>query len=100
MVLIDKKQEIENIESLFLSKNGWIDILCTVRKAIQISAIYRNITCNVEENLILHEIFRVVSCFPRYISCYIAESRLPLGQCTLYSVLTVLNMCKWVICNA
>ena len=28
-----------------------------------------------------HEIFPVVSRFPRYISCYIAESRLPLGQC-------------------
>ena len=78
MVLIDKKQEIENIESLFLKKNGWIDILCTVRKAIQISAIYRDITCHEEENLILHEIFRVVSRFPCYISCYIAESRLPL----------------------
>ena len=33
--------------------------------------------------MILHEIFRVVSGFPRYISCYIAESRLLLGQyCT------------------
>ena len=31
--------------------------------------------------MILHEIFRVVSRFPRYISCYIAESRSPLGQC-------------------
>ena len=30
---------------------------------------------------ILHEIFRVVSRFPRNISCYIAENRLPLGQC-------------------
>ena len=32
--------------------------------------------------MILHEIFHVISRFPRYISCYIAESRLPLGQCT------------------
>ena len=31
--------------------------------------------------MILHEIFRVVSQFPSYISCYIAESRFPLGQC-------------------
>ena len=31
--------------------------------------------------MILHEIFRLVSRFPRYISLYIAESRLPLGQC-------------------
>ena len=30
--------------------------------------------------MILHELFRVVSRFPRYISCYIAESRLSLGQ--------------------
>ena len=29
----------------------------------------------------LHEIFRVVSRFPRYFSCSIAESRFPLGQC-------------------
>ena len=34
--------------------------------------------------MILNEIFRIVSGFPRYISCYIAESRLPfaLGQCS------------------
>ena len=31
--------------------------------------------------MILHEIFRVVSRIPHYISCYIAESRFPLGQC-------------------
>ena len=31
--------------------------------------------------MILHEIFRLVSRFPRYISCYIAERRLSLGQC-------------------
>ena len=30
--------------------------------------------------MIGHDIFRVVSRFPRYISCYIAESRLLLGQ--------------------
>ena len=29
-----------------------------------------------------HELFSVVSRFPRYISCYITESRLSLGQCT------------------
>ena len=29
----------------------------------------------------LHEITRVVSRFPLYISCHIAENRLPLGQC-------------------
>ena len=36
--------------------------------------------------MILHELFRVVSCFPHYISCYIAENGFPLGQCTLYSI--------------
>ena len=30
--------------------------------------------------MVLHEIFRVVSRFSRYISYYIAENRLPLGQ--------------------
>ena len=43
---------------------------------------FRDITWNVEENMILHELFHVVSRFPRYISCYITESRLPVGQCT------------------
>ena len=33
-----------------------------------------NLTWNVEENQILHETFRVASRFPRYISCYFAES--------------------------
>ena len=35
----------------------------------------------MEENEIPHEIFHVVSRFPRNISCYITESGLPLGQC-------------------
>ena len=34
------------------------------------------------ENEILHEIFCEVSRLPRYISCYIAENRFPLGQCS------------------
>ena len=37
------------------------------------------------ENMILmyvNEIFHVVSHFPRYISCYIAENPFPLGQCS------------------
>ena len=43
---------------------------------------FRDITWNEEENEMLHEIFSVVhvSHFPRYISCYIAENRLSLGQ--------------------
>ena len=48
-------------------------ILYTVRKAN-----FRDITWNVEENMI-HELFRVVLRFPRYISCYIAENWFPLG---------------------
>ena len=32
---------------------------------------YMYITGKVVENMILHEIFRVVSRFPRYISCYV-----------------------------
>ena len=44
---------------------------------------FRDKTLNVVEIMILHDIFRVVSGFPRYISCYIAESRLSLGQCIL-----------------
>ena len=35
---------------------------------------FRDITWNVEENEIQHEIFRVLSRFPRYILCYIAEN--------------------------
>ena len=38
-------------------------------------------TWNVVENMILHEIFRGVSRFPRYFSCYIAENWFSLGQC-------------------
>ena len=34
---------------------------------------FRDIARNVEENEILHEIFRVVSRFPRYISCYFSK---------------------------
>ena len=44
-----------------------------------------DITWNVEENEILREIFRVVSRFPGYFSCYMTESRLPLGQC-IYTI--------------
>ena len=48
----------------------------------------------IEENQKLHEIFRAVSRFPRYTSCYIAESRLPLGQCRpLKSLSLILPAC-------
>ena len=55
----------------------------TVQKIIQISAIYCNMTCTVVENMILLEIFRVVSRFPHYISGYIAENRFHMGQCRI-----------------
>ena len=39
--------------------------------------------------MILHDIFRVVSRFPRYISCYIAESQLLLGHGIAYMLFDV-----------
>ena len=42
---------------------------------------FRELTRNVEENEIIHEIFRVVSCFPCQILCYTSETWIPLGQC-------------------
>ena len=33
------------------------------------------------ENMKLHELFHVILCFPRYISCYIAENGFLFGQC-------------------
>ena len=42
-----------------------------------------DITWNVIEKMILHELFRVVSGFPRYIPCYIAKNQFHLGQCTM-----------------
>ena len=39
-----------------------------------------DIAWNVVENMILQEFFRVVSCFPRYISSDIAENGYPWGQ--------------------
>ena len=64
---------------------------CTVRKVIQI---FRDITWIVVENIILHEIIRVVSRFPRNTSCYILENLFPLGQCViiLFPGITVLSL--------
>ena len=42
-----------------------------------------DITWNLIEKMILHELFRVVSGFPRYIPCYIAKNQFHLGQCTM-----------------
>ena len=43
--------------------------------------------------MIQHEIFSVVSRFPRYILCYKAESRFPLGQCIMirYFLLSIIS---------
>ena len=56
---------------------------------------FRDITWNLVENITLYEIFRVVSRFPPYILCCIAENRFSLVQCTVNCVLH----CKYsVIC--
>ena len=47
--------------------------IVTVHCPKSISA-FRDILWNVVENMILHEIFRVVPRFPHYISCYKAEN--------------------------
>ena len=44
---------------------------------------FRDIMQKVQENEMLQEIFCVVSRFPHYVSYYISENRLPLGQCTV-----------------
>ena len=37
--------------------------------------------CSGKHDTTVHEIFCVVSRFPRYNSCYIAENQFPKGQC-------------------
>ena len=53
-----------------------------------------NMKCKGKHDIIItvHEIFLVVSCFPRFISCYIAENQLPLGQC-----IADYNSMSWLI---
>ena len=53
---------------------------------------------NLEENEILHEIFRVVSRFPLYISCYISENQLSLGQCMFFYYLLNTVLCLQICC--
>ena len=43
----------------------------------------------------LNEIFRVVSCFPRVISCDISENRFPLGQCNEIFLIFLLFEHAW-----
>ena len=50
------------------------------------NANFRDITQNVLKNKILHEIFRILSRFAHYISCYFSENRLPLAQCTAVTI--------------
>ena len=56
---------------------------------------FRDITWKLVENIILHELFRVVSGFPRYISCYIAENGIPLGQCMAQEI-KYAKSSKWI----
>ena len=42
-----------------------------------------NMKCSGKHDTTVHELFRVVSRCPRYISCYIAENGFPSGQCTI-----------------
>ena len=63
---------------------------------------FRDIRWNVVENMILHEIFHVVSRFPCYISCYITEN--PSFSCgTVYKWLPppqyLGNVCSIVLPN-
>ena len=37
--------------------------------------------CSGKHDTTVHELFRVVSRFPRYISCYIVENQFPLEEC-------------------
>ena len=62
---------------------GYVVTLCKSNRH------FCNVTWNAEENEILHDIFREVSRCPSYISYYIAENRLPFGQCVLCSTQTV-----------
>ena len=48
--------------------------------------------------MIIHEIFRVLLRSPRYVSCYIADNGLPLGQC-MYTVLLMLNCTALYCCT-
>ena len=68
------------------TNTGDVYILCSVPKVIDFPRY--NTKCSLE-NEILHtvlEIFRVVSRFPRYISCYILENRLiTFGTVELYT---------------
>ena len=74
------------INETFLSAKD-LGTLCRLLHCRKSSLNFRDITLNVVENIILHEIFCVVSGLSRYISCYIAENGFPLGQCTLLSPL-------------
>ena len=61
----------------------------TVQKKSKFSRYYLKYTVHRgKRDTVLHKIFRVVFRFPRYISCYIAENRLPLGQCMDVTELT------------
>ena len=75
-------QTVSQKTKTFLSQSscGWY-IRVKVINCHKSNPNFQNITRTVVEHMIPHEQFRVVSRFPCYISCYIAENRIPLGQC-------------------
>ena len=75
----------EKILQSILLHFSFISLHCTLSES---NPNFRDITRNVVESMILHEIFRVVSRFPRFISCYIAENRFLLGQCAGFAKLS------------
>ena len=75
---INAFREVENFNPHW----PWLANMSISFRRTLLNQIIREITGNVQENEILHEIFRLVPRFPRYISCYISENRLPLGQCS------------------
>ena len=64
----------------FCSSLKALTFIAAERVSIKRHTVYRNITRNVAENMILHEIFCVISRFPCYISRYIVKSRFPLQR--------------------
>ena len=68
------------IQPLFYSNSRY-----TLSKKLSKFSRY-NMQCRGKRDTTENEIFRIVSRFPRYISCSIAENWLPLGQCALASL--------------
>ena len=70
------------VETVLVPADYWSGLQCCIPSTVHCTKSkqnFRDITWKVVENMIIHEIFRVFSRFPCYISCYIAENRFPLG---------------------